>query len=82
MEPFDQLKLTNTNANRHPPPQVKMAQAPLPQGGDHAALQQDQWLRQEALQVGGGVGVWGSDVFISVLTLLSPLLHFQSSFVS
>ncbi|KAI8465270.1 MAG: hypothetical protein J3K34DRAFT_525495 [Monoraphidium minutum] len=29
---------------------VKMAQAPLPQGGDYTAVQQEQWLRQEALQ--------------------------------
>ncbi|KIZ07158.1 Brefeldin A-inhibited guanine nucleotide-exchange protein 2, partial [Monoraphidium neglectum] len=29
---------------------VKMAQAPLTQGADHTAVQQEQWLRQEALQ--------------------------------
>jgi hypothetical protein len=38
---------------RPPPLQVKMAQAPLTQGADHTAVQQEQWLRQEALQVPG-----------------------------
>jgi hypothetical protein len=45
---------------RLPAPQVKMAQAPLPQGADHTVVQQEQWLRQEALQVGQG-GVAGGD---------------------
>lgn len=41
-----------TNFARHPvAPQVKMAQAPLPSGADHSVVQQEQWLRQEALQV-------------------------------
>lgn len=39
-------------------PQVKMAQAPLPTGGDYTALQQEQWLRQEALQVGARGFCW------------------------
>jgi len=33
-----------------PPPQVKMAQAPISQNQDYTAVQQEQWLRQEALQ--------------------------------
>ena len=35
---------------------VKAAQAPLPQGADHTAVQQEQWLRQEALQVRARAG--------------------------
>jgi brefeldin A-inhibited guanine nucleotide-exchange protein len=29
---------------------VKIAQSQLPQGGEYTAVQQEQWLRQEALQ--------------------------------